>query len=70
MTAFGDWLRAARKLHGMTLQEAADRAQITKSYLWELERGTRNPTIAVASRATRVFGVSLWRVLRQIEALD
>ena len=49
-----------REQHGLSLQEVADRADMSKSYIWELEQGrARNPTVDTAVRLARAFGVSL-----------
>ena len=46
MTYLGETIREARKFRSMSLQDVADEAQITKSHLWELEKGrARNPTV-------------------------
>lgn len=38
-----DKLKALRKTHGFTLDEAAKLIDSSKSYLWELENGTTEP---------------------------
>ena len=49
-----------RKQRGLSLQEVADRAGITKSHVWEIEQGrSRNPTIATAVGVASALGVSL-----------
>jgi transcriptional regulator with XRE-family HTH domain len=49
-----------RQERGLTLQEVADRAGITKSHAWEIERGrSRNPTIAATAGIASALGVSL-----------
>lgn len=49
-----------REQHGLSLQEVADRAGLSKSHVWELEAGrARNPTVDTAVRLSRAFGVSL-----------
>lgn len=52
--------KAVRKARGMTLQEVADRAELAKSYVWELERGERtNPSIEALIALTGALGCSL-----------
>lgn len=49
-----------REQRDFSLQEVADRAGLSKSHVWELERGrARNPTVDTAVRLARAFGVSL-----------
>jgi len=64
---FGEWIKIARKFHGMTLEEVADRAETSKSYVWEVERGKSNPSMRSAQRLAAVFGMELWRVLKTID---
>lgn len=45
---------------GLSLQVVADRAGLTKSWLWEIEHGRQsNPTINSAVSLARALGVSL-----------
>lgn len=49
-----------REQHGLSLQDVADRAELSKSHIWELEQGrARNPTVGTAVRLARAFGVTL-----------
>lgn len=64
---FGEWLKQTRAYHGLTLQEVADKAGITKSYAWDIERGLHNPTLNKAHQVTAVFGMELWRVLKKLD---
>lgn len=63
---FGAWIKSAREFHGMTLEEVAERAGTSKSYVSELEHGKSVPTIDTAQKLARVFGQELWRVLKKI----
>lgn len=46
MTALGETIRCVRENRGMSLQVLADEAGLTKSHVWDLERGrSRNPTV-------------------------
>ena len=46
---FGVNVRHHRKLKGMTQEELAAAAEMERSYVSDLERGTRNPSVALAS---------------------
>lgn len=49
-----------RGQRGLSLQDVADRAGLSKSHVWELEQGrARNPTVDTAARLARAFGVSI-----------
>jgi len=47
-----------RKLNGLSLEQVATRAGITKSYLSKLERGLSSPTIATLLRLAQALGRS------------
>jgi transcriptional regulator with XRE-family HTH domain len=57
--ALGDRLAAFRKLNALTLEQVADRATLTKSYLSKLERGLSSPTIATLLKLARALDVSV-----------
>jgi transcriptional regulator with XRE-family HTH domain len=45
-SALGIRLKMLRELRGMSLQQVADAADLTKSHVWELEQGRAiNPTV-------------------------
>jgi len=52
-------IRVWREHRGMTQQELADRAAISKPYLSQLETGQRQGTVRVLSRIAEALGVSL-----------
>lgn len=56
-------IRALRARHGeMTQQELADRVGITRQTVNAIEGNKYSPSLEVAFRIARVFGVSLERV--------
>ena len=46
----GQNVRRARQERGVTLETLADEVGLAYSYLGEIERGRRNPTLAVVER--------------------
>lgn len=53
-------MRELRAAHGLTLEQVAQYAQASKSHIWEFEKGrAKNPSIDMAVRIARVYGVSL-----------
>jgi transcriptional regulator with XRE-family HTH domain len=45
-TAFGERIKLLRKIRGMSLEAVGNAAGLTKSHVWELERGRSvNPTV-------------------------
>src|SRR5690606_32967002 len=52
--------RNLRQERGLSLDDLATSAGITKSHLWELEQGrSKNPTIATCVALARALGISL-----------
>ncbi|WP_447750829.1 helix-turn-helix domain-containing protein [Sphingopyxis fribergensis] len=47
---FGVNVRHQRKLKGMTQEQLAVAAEMERSYVSDLERGTRNPSVAALGR--------------------
>lgn len=60
----GENIYKIRKLKGLTLSELADRAQISKSYLSNIERNlNQNPSIQIVEKIARVLGADLRTLL-------
>jgi len=57
--ALGVRIEMLRSLRGMTLQQVADAAGLTKSHVWEMERGKSvNPTVNAVWGLAAAFTVS------------
>ena len=54
-----DRVRDLRRKRGWTLEEMGAACGVSRSMLSEVERGRANPTLAVAWRIARAFGMSL-----------
>lgn len=60
MTGLGDRIRERRKDLRLSLTELATRANMSKTYLWEIEHGKAiNPGGEILARLSRVLGVSI-----------
>jgi transcriptional regulator with XRE-family HTH domain len=55
---FGPVLRQLRSARGLTIESAARRAKVSENYLGDIERGLRNPTMAVMARVLAGLRVS------------
>ncbi len=55
----GPRLRALRRSNHRTLREVADEADITESFLSQVERGVASPSIATVQRIARAFDLSI-----------
>jgi transcriptional regulator with XRE-family HTH domain len=65
--AFGTVLRRLRQEQGLTIEEAAKRAQVTANYLGDVERGQRNPTMKVVARILAGLRVSWAEFAEQLD---
>lgn len=61
---FGINVRRLRLERGLTQEALADEVELAVTYVGQLERGRRNPTLAVVERFARVFGVDALDLLR------
>jgi len=57
VATFGRNVRAARLRARLSQDELAGRADMKRSYLSDLERGTRNPTVRALGRLADALGV-------------
>jgi len=57
-------LRKLRSERGWSQEEFADQAGIHRTYVSDIERGSRNPTITVLDRLAHALGVHVGDLLR------
>lgn len=55
---FGKNVRRARIEKGMTIEGLANDVGLSYSYVGELQRGRRNPTLKVVERIAKALGVT------------
>lgn len=67
--SFGLTVRRTRSALGLTQQDLADRAGLDRSYLSDLERGRRNPTLTLQARLASALGARLSDLIRQAEEM-
>lgn len=60
---FGSMVRFYRGRTGQSQEELADRAGIHRTYIGGIERGERNPTLAMIHRLARALNVPPSRLL-------
>jgi transcriptional regulator with XRE-family HTH domain len=63
MEQLGAALRSLRVFHDLSQTDAAEKLEISKSFLSELESGKKEPTLALLSRYAEVFAVPLSSLL-------
>ena len=63
----GKIIREIRQSQGLSQEELADHAQIHRTYVSQLERGLKSPTIAVLLQISRALGTRSSKILRRLE---
>jgi transcriptional regulator with XRE-family HTH domain len=65
----GKELRKAREAAGLTQEEVAFRAHISREYLGQLEREQKSPTVQVFVRVCKAMKISAAQLLGRVERL-
>jgi len=60
---FGKNVRAKRQQLGLSQEAFAFEARSNRTYISDVERGTRNPSIEVVQRIAKALGVSMGELL-------
>ena len=60
---FGKRVRKARKAHNLSQEELAHEADSNRTYISDVERGTRNPSIEVVERIAKALNVTMGSLL-------
>ena len=63
VSELGRRVRAGRQRLGLTLQDLADAARVSRSMLSEIERGTKVPTVLVLDRVAGALRSSVAQLL-------
>lgn len=63
----GSELRRARLALGLTQEELAERAKLHRTYVSQLERDEKSPTVAVLQRVCKALGVKASELLSRVE---
>lgn len=58
-------VRDVRRRQGLSQEELAHEAGMKRSYLSDLERGTRNPTVRALGRFAAALGIEPGELLRR-----
>ena len=66
--AFGAAITESRKERGLTQEALAERAEMNRTYLNDVEKGRRNISLFNIERLARALGMSAWELMREAEA--
>jgi transcriptional regulator with XRE-family HTH domain len=64
---FGDGVRSRREELRMTQEDLAGKAAIHRTYLSDIERGTRNPSLINIERLAKALALPISELFRLIE---
>jgi transcriptional regulator with XRE-family HTH domain len=68
--SFGLALRQQRECHGWSQEALAERADLNRSYVGELERGEAMASLLTLDKLSRALGISLSGLLSHAERID
>ena len=63
----GDELRRARRSAGLTQEQLAAKADISREYVSQLERDRQSPTVDMLLRICRILETSAARIIASVE---
>lgn len=64
----GDELRKARNRAGLTQEQVAAKARISREYVSQLERNRQSPTVDMLLRICRILSVPAAQIIERVEA--
>ena len=67
VTRFGTVVRHLREAHGWSQERLAGLAELNRSYMGEVERGTVMPSLATAAKLAQALGVPLSVLISRCE---
>ncbi|MFN8104668.1 MAG: helix-turn-helix transcriptional regulator [Acidimicrobiia bacterium] len=65
LESLGRFIRAQRRIAGLTLRQLADLADVSNAYLSQIERGKHEPSVRVLRQVARGLNVSAETILDQ-----
>lgn len=57
-------VRALRRERGLSQEELAHRSDLERSYVSDIERGTRNPSVKALGKIANALDVEAWLLLK------
>jgi transcriptional regulator with XRE-family HTH domain len=64
---FGDAIRVSREEAGMTQEELADKARMHRTYLSDIERGSRNVSLINIERLATALTISISQLFQRVD---
>ena len=67
LAAFGQKVRLWREARRFTQETLAEKAELDRTYISDIERGTRNPGVRNVVRLARALGITSSRLIEGVE---
>ena len=67
LKTFGRSVRSLRKQRGLSQEDLAEAAKMSRNYVSDIERGVRNPGVLVLVAMSKALRVSLRELVEEIE---
>lgn len=67
LAAFGLRVRQHREARGLTQEQLAEKADLDRTYISDIERGSRNPGIKNVIRIARALGIPTAKLLEGVD---
>lgn len=67
LTTFGRSLRSFRKQRGLSQDDLAEAAKLSRNYISDIERGVRNPSLLALVRLSRALRLPLREMIEDVE---
>jgi len=67
LTSFGRSIRSFRKQRGMSQDDLAEGAKLSRNYISDIERGVRNPSLLALVGISRALRMPLRDLLADVE---
>ena len=67
LTAFGQSVRKFRDAKGFSQEALAEKADLDRTYISDIERGTRNPGIKNVARLAKALGVATAELMAGVD---
>ncbi len=64
---FGDAVRARREELGLTQEDLAEKAGIHRTYLSDVERGSRNLSLVNVERLAVALSLKIWELFQRVD---
>ena len=66
----GRVIKGLRQQHGITQEELAEKASLHRTYLSDIERGARNPSLETLVRLAAALQISLAEMFKDIPIVE